>query len=434
MKAQILKWIRNAFVLVLGSALVGILLLTLVFALPAEPVRRNVLSDVPVMMSEEIPEGDFLQYVYKNKESFTDAIMVQNALEDIEGKTAYEHAVWAYHRDLGDEVVWQALDTLKALGGGADASEMYLRTYARYWHGYLMYLKPLLMIFSWQTIVYIGIAVQLLLLAAVIWLAVKKRTTAVPVALAVGMLFMKPVLMHVSLTMSVCWVITLVALLLQMWRHGWLEEKKMYGEFFLCVGIATAYFDFLTYPLVTLGVPLCIYFLMSDEKGIGKRIGHLAINTIGWGIGYIGMWAMKWIISDVTLQTGTIRDAVWNVIGRTEAIGGRPRFNGAFYVMGINLQEYFLPIYSVLAIVLAIAVVVLVVLAARKGGVKTTLAMLVPYLLIAISPFVWITVVQHHCALHARFTFRIIALTAMAFACVGVECIRVLRNTDRKND
>ena len=259
------------------------------FALPAEPVRRNVLSDVPVMMSEEIPEGDFLQYVYKNKESFTDAIMVQNALEDIEGKTAYEHAVWAYHRDLGDEVVWQALDTLKALGEGADASEMYRRTYARYWHGYLMYLKPLLMIFSWQTVVYIGIAVQLLLLAAVIWLAVKKRTTAVPVALAVGMLFMKPVLMHVSLTMSVCWVITLVALLLQMWKHGWLEEKKLYGEFFLCVGIATAYFDFLTYPLVTLGVPLCTYFLMSDEKGIGKRIGHLAINTIGWGIGYIGM-------------------------------------------------------------------------------------------------------------------------------------------------
>lgn len=434
MKAQILKWIRNAFVLVLGSAVVGILLLTLVFALPTESVRNHVLSDVPVMMSEELPEGDFLQYVFKHKESFTDAIMVQNALEDIEGKSAYEHAVWAYHRDLGDEVVWQALDTLKALGEGADASEMYLRTYARYWHGYLMYLKPLLTIFSWQTTVYIGIALQLLLLVAVIWLAVKKKTIAVPIALAVGMLFMKPVLMHVSLTMSVCWVITLVALLIQMWKHKCLAEKQLYGEFFLCAGIATAYFDFLTYPLVTLGVPLCVYFLMSEENNLGKRIGHLTINTIGWGIGYIGMWAMKWIISDVTLQTGTIRDAVWNVIGRTEAIGGRPRFNGAFYVMGINLQEYFLPIYSIVAIALAVVVVALVVLAARKGGVKPTISILIPYLLIALSPFVWITVVQHHCALHARFTFRIIALTAMAFACIGVECVRVLRNTDSPSE
>ncbi len=427
MKQQIIRWIKNACILILGSALLGILALTLVFALPSDRVKENVFSDVDVMMTKEEPESDFLQYVFKNKESFTDAIMVQNALEDIEGKSAYEHAIWAYHRDLGEDVVWTPLETLPALKEGADPSQMYLRTYARYWHGYLAYLKPLLSIFSWQTVVILGIAVQLLLLGAVIAVAVKKKQIAIAVTLGVGMLFMKPILVHVSLTMSICWVITLLALLVQMWKHQWLTEKKLYAEFFLFVGVLTSYFDFLTYPLLTLGFPICAYYLMSREKNLKEKMGHLIANTIGWGIGYIGMWAMKWIISDLTLQTGTIRDAVWNVIGRTEAIGGRPRFNGAFYVMGINLKEYSLPIYSVMAIALGIVVVVLVALAWRRAGWKKMVFFLIPLLVVAISPFVWITVVQHHCALHSRFTFRIIAVTAMALSCIGAECVRILK-------
>ena len=74
------------------------------------------------------------------------------------------------------------------------------------------------------------------------------------------------------------------------------------------------------------------------------------------------MWAAKWVIADLTLHTGTIKDAIWSIIGRTEAIGGRPRMNGGFYVIGLNLHEY--PVYMGIAagILAAVAVGLMVMI------------------------------------------------------------------------
>lgn len=158
-------------------------------------------------------------------------------------------------------------------------------------------------------------------------------------------------------------------------------------------GVLTSYFDFLTYPIVTLGFPLCTFFLLNGNESAGKggnfRQGRQAAKegipegvgnggvlkdtvrrvvgySICWGIGYAGMWAMKWIIADLTLHTGTIKDAVWSIIGRTEAIGGRPRFNGGFYVIGLNLLEYDHVIYPVMAAAIALVSLALVAIACRK--------------------------------------------------------------------
>lgn len=49
----------------------------------------------------------------ENRETYTDAIMVQNAIERLPDKNAYEHAMWMYHYDL-EEDVWTPEDSLKA--------------------------------------------------------------------------------------------------------------------------------------------------------------------------------------------------------------------------------------------------------------------------------------------------------------------------------
>lgn len=136
---------------------------------------------------------------------------------------------------------------------------------------------------------------------------------------------------------------------------------------------------------------------------------------------------MKWVIADLTLHTGTIKDALWSIIGRTEAIGGRPRLNGGFYVIGLNLQEYDHIVYPVAAVLVAAVSLTLVVMAFRKRGTKEILAELVPYLAIFCIPFVWIIAVQHHSALHARFTFRIIAIAVLAVGSMGCHAWKELR-------
>ncbi len=441
-------------VLLLGSALLGTILLVLVFCLPTGRMKEHVAVSAGEMLGQKdrISGSRFFDYIQTNRETYTDAIMVQNAIERIPEKSVFEHAMRMYHNDL-EEAFWTPEDSLKAYCAGQDTATMYLHEYTRYWHGYLVYLKPLLLLFSWKQLSVAGVLLQVLMMMVTVWLSVRKKQPGVGVAMIVGFLFMKPLLVLVSLTMTVCWVITLALLIFMLIRNDWLREKKLYPEFFLMAGVLTSYFDFLTYPIVTLGFPLCTFFLLNGNESAGKggnfRQGRQAAKegipegvgnggvlkdtvrrvvgySICWGIGYAGMWAMKWIIADLTLHTGTIKDAVWSIIGRTEAIGGRPRFNGGFYVIGLNLLEYDHVIYPVMAAAIALVSLALVAIACRKKGAVTVLAGLVPYLVIFCMPFVWIIVVQHHSALHARFTFRILAVAVLAVGCMGLKALEVM--------
>ena len=157
------KKIRNFAAILAVSAVVGTILLVLVFLLPVGPMRKNVEKSVGDMLKtgDEIPEDAFSQYLWKNRETYTDAIMVQNAIERLPDKNAYEHAMWMYHYDL-EEDVWTPEDSLKSFcESHENVNNMYLHIYARYWHGYLLYLKPLLLLFSWQHVVWLELAVQI---------------------------------------------------------------------------------------------------------------------------------------------------------------------------------------------------------------------------------------------------------------------------------
>lgn len=417
-----LRQMGRMALLLLGSAFAGTLLLVLVFCIPTGRMKENVAVSVGSMIKDEnqLPESSFSKYVWSEKETYTDAIMVQNAIENIAGKNVFEHAMWVYHSDLEEEV-WTPEASLKAFCSQEGIGQVFLHEYSRYWHGYLVYLKPLLLVFSWSQIVILGIAVQVLLMAAVLFLSLRKGNPGVGAAMIFGFLFMKPVLVLISLTMSVCWIITLLAILLILLYHDKIKEKKAYPEVFLMIGIITSYFDFLTYPVVTLGFPLCAYFLLEKGESVKYNVQKAVGYSACWGIGYAGMWALKWIIADITLHTGTIKDAVWSIIGRTEAIGGRPRLNGGWYVIGLNLQEYRWILYPIAAVVFLAAVIATVLFAVRKLPAKQVWAQLAAFAIIFCIPFAWIVVVQHHSALHARFTFRIISVAVLAVCCMGID-------------
>lgn len=417
--------IKQMFCLGIVSVVLGVLLLTLVFCIPTDTVKRHVFASVDrifVDLSEE--SGMSLQrYIMEYREAFTDAIMVQNAFEKIQGKNPYEHAMWVYHLDL-DENVWTPEETLEYLSKGGDSSNMFLHQYSRYWHGYLVYLKPLLLLFGWEQVLWLGAGLQVLLTLALFVTACKVKHPEVGIAVAVGLLFMKPALMLVSLAMSICWLLTLAVLFLILLCHDRLEKKEHYPELFLMIGIMAAYFDFLTYPVVTLGFPLCAFFLINREEKLKRNVGRTIIYSGCWALGYVSMWASKWVLADLTLQSGTIKSAFSSILGWTEAIGGRPRISGGFYVIALNLQEYKFWIYPVLAGVLVLLDIAAFVWASRRTSFKRASVCCVPYLLIACIPFAWYIVVQHHSGMHTAFTFRIISVAALALGAAGLSLIR----------
>ena len=116
----------------------------------------------------------------------------------------------------------------------------------------------------------------------------------IPYLLSYGMLL--PTVISQSLQMSDIYYISVLAsiLILKIGGDKYIEKQK--SCFSLSVS-PPSYFDYLTYPLVALMVPLTIYEASITERGRRSQLTELVKGSFGWGIGYLGMWFGKWAIA-----------------------------------------------------------------------------------------------------------------------------------------
>ncbi len=424
--------IGSVLVILLSAVVLGIILLTLILALPVDTARENVEQSLYNMIEvvEDENGSAWRKKIIGAKDNFTDCLMVQNALEKIEGQSPLAHAIYVYHYDLANEQTWLTEESLPAmLRNGYEG--MYLREYSRYWHGYLIWLKPLLMCMSWSSAETFLIIFQIALLLSVVILSFRQKQGLTGLGILVAFMFMKPLQVWASLTMMACWNIVLIALLADMLLQRAIVKKNRQEQFFLLIGIMTSYMDFLTYPIVTLGVPLCFYIVqnMEDENGWWQKLKQLFWMAFSWSVGYIGMWGMKWVVAEVLFQTGTLKDAIWSVIFRSEPLDGYGSiFSGVSRTVSAVLQQYDSVWYSIgfsVVFVLALGTVCwCLIKAANPQWMVSVIALAV----ISLFPFVWIIFIQNHTAIHCSFTFRIMSVTVMALWCMTVCSVRTIRN------
>ena len=142
-------------------------------------------------------------------------------------------------------------------------------SYARYWHGYSFILKLLLSCpgIHYGHIRSINMVIQLGLFA-LLCVGVSKlhKTELIPI-LVICWIFMNPLCTIMCLQYSTCTIITFAALnYIIFYLSKDKENVPFCGIFFTCIGIITSFLDLLSFPLVTLGVPLLIYTYISEEK------------------------------------------------------------------------------------------------------------------------------------------------------------------------
>lgn len=431
------KRIQKILIILLSSVIAGSLLLALAYCLPVEPARAHVENSLYEMVeAEDDPGGDaWRKKIIGLKDNFTDCLMVQNALERVAGKNLWEHVIYVYHYDLGNEPTWMTEKSL-AVFSRQGSEGMYLREYSRYWHGYLVYLKPLLMCMSWKNVETFLLVFQVILLLAVLGLSCYRKNPCLGLGIVCAFLFMKPLQIWFSLTLSDCWAIALAAVIILLLFYDKLEKKNWREELFLLTGILTAYIDFLTYPIVTLGVPLCVWLVLSLETcgGWREQLRRAFWNCACWAVGYVGMWGMKWVVADITCQAGTLRNAAWAVIFRTEPLDGyNSAFSGVSRTFRAVLQQYDSAVYGIGFGVVAAAALVSVALCLVKARSANWAVTIVCLAFAALLPIGWLTVTQNHTAIHCDYTFRIAGVTIMALCCMTISSIHVLIKKAREN-
>ena len=290
-----IQQLKKLAVLYLACLVASTLALTAVYCLPVRPIQEHVRVSVDAFLEEG--DNPFVLPGYKGSslDNTTDAIMLGNALYQSE-LPAYQAAMEAGRAELDNEHTQLALKKYLDQDQG-----LTLTSYERYWHGYLVVLKPLLLVFNYGQIRILNgivMAILVLLILRQLWKRDLRRGM-LAFLLSVAGLF--PMALPYSLQFSTSFYVGTGISLFLLYRYEKIKEKEQYIEMFFLAGALTSYVDFLTYPIYALGIPLVLCIVLDNEN-IGNELKRIVACACSWGSGYLLMWAGKWLIGSALLK------------------------------------------------------------------------------------------------------------------------------------
>ncbi len=276
--------------------------------IPKEAFRENLLLSAEYLEEKE-DEFHCLQKGNPATEidNYADAILF-NIMYSIEEKHKAVTLIEApFYSDRGNEE-YPMLRLLKERIAEEKEPDT---VYDRYWHGMMIFLRPLFVFFTIKGIrVFAGILMVLLmgLLTAAL---VKRGQKALAASLWIAGFFVCMPMTVMCVEYMPTWFITLAVSLAacKLWKKR---------ETVLCLlvisGVCCGFFDFLTTETVTFAVPcaivLCIWQKEGRLKGIRKETGFLFAGGMLWSISYLAVFLVKWMLSGAVFEADRAASAI----------------------------------------------------------------------------------------------------------------------------
>lgn len=406
----------------------SLLLLTLSYVLPNGRIRRNI-SDAPgIMIAEgEHPE----QYLYKpgaELDNFTDAIILNVAVDINQNRNPLEKAITNSFYFSNDPEITQSQYLKKAL---EDPSVGTNSDYIRYWFGSSAVMRFLALFFNFKEIRYILSITIMLLFVLAVSAIYRKLGAKYAIFFALSLLFTRIFSVSAAIQYAPVFIITLLSVI-AVCKLSDMEKYHKYLPFvFMASGTLTVIFDLLTFPLMTLGLPLVVALLieLKSEKKIDykTRIKKSFFYCVIWGISYAMTNLIKWIIASIVLGRNEITPAIEQFFFRANAGEGEKLPIGSMY--GSNIMEYF---SKIALIILAICIVVWIILAIKKRIHCKQMIPLTIFAVIALFPYIWYGVLSNHSYIHYWMTYRIQAIAFFAFLSGLYFCLDYAKTTTPK--
>lgn len=396
---------------VLIAIIAGTLLLHAVYALPAEKTADHMAASAAVITGEGVyPE--LFSWCTSQLDNYTDAIMLMNASFD-SGESAIVQAMTAARPHIeGISIPVEVLDAHYNGDIAYDSQEVYYQ----YWHGYLLLVKPLLMLMDYSGIRILNTICMLLSLLALLWLMANKGLKKYIVPYLLAFAFVMPPAVAMSLQFSSCYYIMTLGSIGVLIMKDRLDETE--ATIFLFIGIATAYFDFLTYPIATVGVPAVLYFCLKKELTVKEALGKGIKTCFCWGFGYVTMWIGKWCIGSVLTGYNVMAKAAEKLLERSSFAADSE--NGILLNIRTALAQnikFFLrtPATLLLAVVVLILLVqVLMDIRRKKRTLKKTAGTFFPFVMLMILPLLWYAGTANHSSIHCWFTNKALMVSVFA--------------------
>lgn len=419
MKETVKLFLKEILIVAIAVA-AGIAALAAAYFVPQSKMKENAWESAILMHREGL--GSFMWPTVKmtQLDGYTDGLMLNTAYTETDDG----------RRDI-------LLDTRVQVGGINPMESFYeviamenkdysVHTYGRYWHGYQILWRPLLCFFNYGEIRQINMAVQLALVFGFLYLLFSAGEKALVIPFFGMYLFLTPLSLFSSMQFSPCFYLMILASMILVGFRDRLQDTGR-NCLFLLVGILTAFFDLLTYPFVTLGIPLITYLATDREcrEDWKKSIKDIMFHTVSWGIGYVGMWGGKWVAASVLTDENVIMDALNQVKYRS---GHYEHGRSFLTTLWLNFDACNMKSIWTVLIVLAVLLLAGVILNFRQNGVRL-LPVTAMILVVSLYPFLWYYLTMHHSSDNSYFTWREYSICVYG----GLTALGVNMGLSRKN-
>lgn len=423
MKEKLIN-IAKYILLILVLIIIYMLLLILTNKIPSSMLEENIKESAQILEEEgerkEVNLGYKKEYVF----NFSDALML-NMAYSVDSNKPIE-AMLLSRKDYIPNVT-KTENTKATINIGTDPRFIDFKTgdvsltkelnhfintkdmetsyeYARYWHGYMIFLRPLLIIFNIQqirilfTIILVGLSLVLL------YLLYKKINLITAISFALGLFSCSIFIVGQSLSEIPVFIVTLITSIILLLKK---DVNKNLGIIFFIGGSLIGSMDLLTEPLIPLLIPITVYFLIAQKqekmnwKDALKKYIYLCFI---WVVAYIATWMLKWVILDIVKNRGIFAQALDQILVRSASK------TMTYKATLKRIYVHFSP--SSLYMVLIPMIIIIIIGTIKEKNKKSKIQIcLLPFIINMVAPFVWYFVIKNHSYIHPFFAYKLLFIS-----------------------
>ena len=405
------KEVLNSVLAVVATCAAAVLLFTAalyaVSLVSRKAIETNAVRSVDILHAEGQERAVVANHLLLRLDNFTDCLMMNIALSAPDDDHTTAAMLNPMH--LGD--IRNQVDQTWSWAHKTDTVAPPKVNYGRYWHGYQVPLRLLLIVTDYRGIRLVNMFLLALLSLLVTVLCWRRVSPAVAVALLLALILVAmPLVVPWSMQYSTCFIVMLLAsvAVLALKRVG--KSLPAAAVLMAATGALTAFLDLLTTPVLTLGIPLVLYLLAYKPE---RRWRVALLLALAWAVGYAGTWAAKWVVAGVITGEDVLSDAMRTAQYRT--VGYAADTSGI--VLVDLLRHYWAMVTPMRAAVLVAAVAVLLFLLRWLSRGWRVMTRHLQLLAVAALPLLWYALLAQHSFQHRWFTWRSLAVTFFAVFC-----------------
>lgn len=387
---KLFKYVRLFFLLQLLFVVFGILSV----AIPNKSVKKNIQTSLELY--GDVPQYDkpVIDKPGHQADNFTD-FLILGMMYNSKSDNIKESLLFPSTHFVEDTFTHSGRMLEYSI---AHQDEQPQLVYGRYWHGSMFAYKFLFLTTHLSDVRWLNFLICTVVLFVFAINFYKRFRPAEFYLTLLSLVFVNYYMIFHSMQFTPVFIIAFLGAVTILKRNE--LNKELYTTF-LIIGACTAYFDLLTVPMITLGLPLLCWVLRLDDTSDFKK-NFFQIVRFGaiWVLGYVGTWFFKWLLIAGLTDYSIMEEINFKVSERAGVWQGS-RLDAII----VNLRMIHL-VY--LCCTLLGLTLLSVFFRKRFNGKKVALL-----LVVAIMPLVWIFVTANHSEMHNWFVYRCLLVFIM---------------------